>query len=57
MTVLPWNEQLTTVEAERTLIEAGMPPGRRREVVDGLAALVILQDYLNQQSDPGEAAP
>ena len=49
-----WDERLTTVEAQRVLSAAGVKAGRRRERVDGLAASVILQDYLDARSGGGE---
>jgi putative Holliday junction resolvase len=44
--VTPWDERLTTAEAERVLLLADMSRGRRRRVVDQLAAVIILQSYL-----------
>ena len=41
-----WDERLTTVAAERTLLEADVSRRRRREVVDKVAATLILQGYL-----------
>jgi putative Holliday junction resolvase len=41
-----YDERLTTVSAERVLIEAEMTWQKRRKVVDKLAAVVILQGYL-----------
>lgn len=41
-----WDERLTTVEAERVLIEADVSRRRRREVIDKVAATLILQGYL-----------
>jgi putative Holliday junction resolvase len=41
-----WDERLTTVAAERTLLEADVSRKRRREVVDKVAAVLILQGYL-----------
>ncbi len=41
-----YDERLTTVSAERVLMEAEMPWQKRRKVVDKLAAVVILQGYL-----------
>ena len=41
-----WDERLTTVAAERALLEADMSRRRRREVVDKVAATLILQGYL-----------
>jgi putative Holliday junction resolvase len=45
--VVLWDERLTTVQAERTLIEAGMRRKKRKRTVDSLAALLILQSYLD----------
>ncbi len=42
-----WDERLTTWEAEQQMIDAGLPPERRRELRDAVAAAVLLQDYLN----------
>ena len=41
------DERLTTVEAERRLMEAGVPGPERRQRVDMVAAAVILEDYLS----------
>ena len=41
-----WDERLTTVAAERVLIEADVSRRRRRDVVDKMAASLILQGYL-----------
>jgi putative Holliday junction resolvase len=45
--VVTWEERLTTVEAERVLIQADVSRRRRRQVVDQLAAVLILQNYLD----------
>lgn len=42
-----WDERLTTVSAERTLLEADMSRKKRRKVVDKLAAVYILQAYMD----------
>ena len=42
-----WDERLTTVAADRTLIEAGVRRENRKESVDMLAAVYILQGYLD----------
>lgn len=44
-----WDERLTTVAAERTLIQAGMRRSRRRKTIDRVAAVLILQGYLDSQ--------
>jgi putative Holliday junction resolvase len=48
--VTPWDERLTTVEAERVLIQADMSRRRRRQVVDQVAAVLILQSYLEYRN-------
>jgi putative holliday junction resolvase len=42
-----WDERLTTREAERTLIAADLSRARRKEVIDQMAAVLILQTYLD----------
>lgn len=45
-----WDERLTTVAATRVLLEADMSRKKRKTVVDKLAAVLILQNYLDMQS-------
>ena len=47
--VVTWEERLTTVEAEKVLIQADVSRKRRRQVVDQLAAVLILQNYLDHR--------
>jgi len=42
-----WDERFTTVIAERSLIESGVRRRRRREVIDAVAAAVLLQSWLD----------
>ena len=42
-----WDERLTTCAAERTLIEADVKRKNRKKVIDKLAAVLILQGYLD----------
>lgn len=42
-----WDERLTTVIAQRTLIDADVSRKKRKEVVDKMAASIILQGYLD----------
>lgn len=44
-----WDERLTTVQAERVLKESGMTRKRRKEVVDKVSAVIILQSYLDSK--------
>ena len=45
--VILWDERLTTVAAERSLIEQGIRREHRKEVIDQIAAAFILQGYLD----------
>ena len=45
--VIMWDERLTTVEANRTLMEAGVRRENRKQYMDELAAVFILQGYLD----------
>jgi putative Holliday junction resolvase len=42
-----WDERLTTTEAHRVLYESGRPRAEHREVVDQVAAMIILQGFLD----------
>lgn len=42
-----WDERLTTVAADKAMIEAGLRREERKENVDMVAAVLILQGYLN----------
>lgn len=45
-----WDERLTTVAADRTMMEAGIRREKRKDYVDMLAAVFILQGYLDYKS-------
>ena len=45
-----WDERLSSVSAERVLIEGGMRRGRRRPLIDKLAAVVFLQNFLDYRN-------
>lgn len=47
--VIPWDERLTTQAAERVLIEGNMSRAKRRKKVDQVAAVLILQGYLDSR--------
>lgn len=48
--VVLWDERLTTVAADRTMMEAGIRREHRKEYVDEIAAVFILQNYLDYLS-------
>jgi len=50
MPVHLWDERLTTVSAERTLLEADVSRKKRKQVVDKMAASLILQNYMDYKS-------
>lgn len=45
-----WDERLSTVAAERTLLEADLSRKKRRKLIDKMAAVMILQGFLDQQN-------
>ncbi|MFT3706735.1 MAG: Holliday junction resolvase RuvX [Archangium sp.] len=47
--VIYWDERLTTVAAHRMLLEADVSRKKRKEVVDQIAAVLILQGWLDAQ--------
>lgn len=47
LSVIMWDERLTTVAAEKTMIEVGIRREHRGEYVDKIAAVLILQGYLD----------
>lgn len=51
--VILWDERLTTVEAERTLIESKIRREERKKYIDKIAAVFILQGYLDSISVRG----
>jgi putative Holliday junction resolvase len=46
--ILYWDERLSTAEAERTLLEADLSRRRRAQVIDKVAATLILQSALDR---------
>jgi putative Holliday junction resolvase len=48
--VVMWDERLTTVEAERTLIENKVRREDRKKYIDKIAAVFILQGYLDYKA-------
>ncbi|WP_096270668.1 Holliday junction resolvase RuvX [Paucisalibacillus globulus] len=44
-----WDERLTTMAAERVLLEADVSRKKRKKVIDKMAAMMILQGYLDQK--------
>lgn len=45
-----WDERLTTVQAERTMVAGKVRRGKRKQRIDSLAATLILQSWLDAKS-------
>lgn len=45
--IIYWDERLSTVAADRYLLEADVSRAKRKKVIDKMAAVFILQGYLN----------
>ena len=51
-----WDERLTSVEANRMLRSAGLSIDKRRQAVDRVAAVLLLQNYLDRCANERERA-
>lgn len=49
--IVTWDERLTTVQADRSLREGNMSRKKRSQVVDEVAAVIMLQSYLSCRSN------
>lgn len=49
--MIPWDERYSTEAAEEILLEADLSRKKRRKVIDKLAAVMILQNYLDSLKD------
>jgi putative holliday junction resolvase len=45
-----WDERFSSSSGEKVLIEGGMRRGKRRQVIDRLAAAVVLQNFLDHRN-------
>ncbi len=45
-----WDERLSSVSAERVLIEGGIHRGKRKPFIDKLAAVIFLQNFLDRRN-------
>lgn len=50
--VVLWDERLTTAAAERMLLSADVSRKKRKKVIDKMAAVLILQSYLDSEQRP-----
>ncbi|NLI58622.1 MAG: Holliday junction resolvase RuvX [Clostridium sp.] len=49
--VILWDERLTTVAANRTMREMGVKRNKKKKLVDQIAAVYILQGYIDSQTN------
>lgn len=49
--IIKWDERLTTVAANRTMTEMGVKKSKKKLVVDQIAAVYILQGYLDRMGN------
>lgn len=49
ITVIPWDERLSSVQADRVMREGGRNRKKRSQVIDVATAVIILQNYLDAQ--------
>ena len=54
--VVLWDERLTTVAADRSMMETGIRRENRKDYVDEIAAIFILQGYLDFLRNSGESS-
>lgn len=53
-----WDERFSTVAAERALLEGNVRRGKRKQVINHVAAALILQGFIDHQREhPAEARP
>ncbi|MFZ0853832.1 MAG: RuvX/YqgF family protein, partial [Hyphomicrobiaceae bacterium] len=55
--ILLWDERFSTAAAERVLIEAATSRRRRAEVIDKVAATLILQNALDRMNQRARQTP
>ena len=55
--VVYFDERYTTIEAERSLLDAGLTSKKRKAIRDKLAAQIMLQGYLEAGCPDVDAAP
>lgn len=49
--IVKWDERLTTVSAHRTMNELGVKASNKKNIVDTMSAVFILQGYLDRQAN------
>jgi putative Holliday junction resolvase len=54
--VVTWDERFSTIEASKVLLEADLSRKKRKEAVDKLAAVLILQGYMNRSRNQNDGS-
>lgn len=52
--IIYWDERLTTVSADRAMLEGDLSRKKRKQIVDQIAAVFILQSYLDYERNKKE---
>jgi putative Holliday junction resolvase len=54
--VVTWDERFSTIEASKVLLEADVSRRKRKKAVDKLAAVLILQGYMNRSRNHNDGS-
>jgi len=57
VSVILWDERLTSVQAQRILRETGYKTGKKKGIIDMVASVLILQNYLDHLKGPIGTSP
>jgi len=55
--IVTWDERFSTVEASRVLLEADLSRRKRKKTIDKLAAVIILQGYIEKERNQNDGSP
>ena len=54
--IVTWDERFSTVEASRVLLEADLSRKKRKKTIDKLAAVIILQGYIEKDRNQNDGS-
>jgi len=54
--IVTWDERFSTVEASRVLLEADLSRRKRKNAIDKLAAVIILQGYIEKERNQNDGS-
>jgi putative Holliday junction resolvase len=55
--IVTWDERYSTAEASRVLLEADLSRRKRKKAIDKLAAVIILQGYMQKDRNQNDESP